>query len=66
MFLVSATNAGLEKAVANGSFRADLMFRLNALEVSLPPLDQRTDFAAIVRKVLADVDQERRIDDAAI
>jgi transcriptional regulator of acetoin/glycerol metabolism len=66
VFLVSATNAGLEKAVANGSFRADLMFRLNALEVSLPPLGQRTDFAAIVRKVLADVDQERRIDDAAI
>jgi transcriptional regulator of acetoin/glycerol metabolism len=66
VFLVSATNAGLEKAVANGSFRADLMYRLNALEVSLPPLGQRTDFAAIVRKVLADVDQERRIDDAAI
>ena len=66
VFLVSATNAGLEKAVANGSFRADLMFRLNALEVSLPPLGQRKDFAAIVRKVLADVEKERAIDDAAI
>lgn len=66
VFLVSATNAGLEKAIANGSFRADLMFRLNALEVSLPPLAQRRDFAAIVRKVLADVEKERAIDDAAI
>jgi sigma-54 dependent transcriptional regulator, acetoin dehydrogenase operon transcriptional activator AcoR len=66
VLLVSATNASLEEAIAKGAFRADLFFRLNALEVSLPPLDQRSDFAAIARKVLAGIDKERGITDAAV
>ena len=37
----SATNADLKKAVAEGRFRRDLYFRLNTIEIHLPPLNQR-------------------------
>ena len=37
----SATNADLGKAVGEGRFRQDLFFRLNTVEIHLPPLSQR-------------------------
>lgn len=37
----SATNADLKKAVGEGRFRRDLYFRLNTIEIHLPPLNQR-------------------------
>lgn len=37
----SATNADLGQAVAKGRFRQDLLFRLNTIEIRLPPLKQR-------------------------
>jgi DNA-binding NtrC family response regulator len=39
--LVSATNADLNQEVAAGRFRQDLLFRLNTVEVHLPPLRER-------------------------
>lgn len=39
--LVAATNANLEKAVAEGKLRADLYFRLNTISLSVPPLRKR-------------------------
>lgn len=39
--VLSATNADLNKAVAEGKFRRDLMFRLNTVEIHLPPLRER-------------------------
>jgi sigma-54 dependent transcriptional regulator, acetoin dehydrogenase operon transcriptional activator AcoR len=56
VFLVSATNATLDRAVAEGRFRSDLLYRLNTLEVRLPCLRDRTDFGAIARHLLHSID----------
>jgi two-component system NtrC family response regulator len=39
--IVSATNAGLEEQVAQGLFRSDLFYRMNAVTVRIPPLRDR-------------------------
>ena len=41
--LVAASNANLKQLVAEGSFRQDLLFRLNVIAVSIPPLRSRRD-----------------------
>jgi DNA-binding NtrC family response regulator len=41
--LIAATHRHLEQCVADGSFRADLYFRLRVFEVRLPPLRDRGD-----------------------
>ncbi|CAL78090.1 putative sigma-54-dependent transcriptional regulator; putative transcriptional activator of acetoin/glycerol metabolism [Bradyrhizobium sp. ORS 278] len=56
VFLVSATNAALDKAIAEGRFRSDLLYRLNTLEVRLPRLRERSDFDAIARQLLHKID----------
>ncbi|MFW6147395.1 MAG: sigma-54-dependent transcriptional regulator [Thermodesulfobacteriota bacterium] len=38
---ISATNKSLEKEVMEGTFREDLFFRLNVIEISMPPLRER-------------------------
>lgn len=51
---VSATNKNLLKAVADGSFRQDLYFRIKGAEIHLPPLrDRREDIPRIVRHAIA-------------
>ena len=39
--IISATNADLNQEVAAGRFRQDLLFRLNTVEIHLPPLRER-------------------------
>jgi len=41
--LIAATNQPLEKLVAEGRFREDLLYRINTIEINLPPLRQRLD-----------------------
>ena len=41
--LLSATNSKLPEMVAAGTFREDLYYRLNVIEVALPPLAERSD-----------------------
>src|SRR2546430_5827248 len=41
--IVSATNANPHEEVAQGRFRQDLLFRLNTIEIALPPLRERRE-----------------------
>jgi DNA-binding NtrC family response regulator len=41
--VISATNADLPALIRNGQFREDLFYRLNAIELQLPPLAERSD-----------------------
>ncbi|MCU1274083.1 MAG: two component, sigma54 specific, transcriptional regulator, Fis family [Bryobacterales bacterium] len=51
--IVSATNADLNAEVGAGRFRADLQFRLNTIEIHLPPLrDRREDIPLLASHFL--------------
>jgi len=41
--LISATNQPLDRLVAEGTFRDDLLYRINTIEIELPPLRERLD-----------------------
>ncbi|OIP24011.1 hypothetical protein AUK22_09150 [bacterium CG2_30_54_10] len=48
--IVAATNRNLEEACSLGSFRPDLFFRLNALQIRIPPLRERIgDIPLLIR-----------------
>jgi DNA-binding NtrC family response regulator len=52
--VISATNADLQAASTKGEFREDLLFRLNTVEIHLPPLrDRREDIPALAAHFLA-------------
>ncbi len=52
--MLSATNADLRAECAAGRFREDLLFRLNTVEISLPPLrERREDIPALAAHFLA-------------
>jgi DNA-binding NtrC family response regulator len=51
--ILSATNADLHTEVAGGHFREDLLFRLNTIEIHLPPLrDRREDIPLLAMHFL--------------
>jgi DNA-binding NtrC family response regulator len=52
--IISATNADLDAEVAAGRFRQDLQFRLNTIEIRIPPLrDRREDIPALAAHFLS-------------
>jgi two-component system response regulator PilR (NtrC family) len=46
--IISATHKDLEKCVEQGSFRQDLFYRLNVIELGLPALRERLDDLAVL------------------
>ncbi len=59
--IVSATNADLEGEVEAGRFRQDLYFRLNTVEIALPPLrDRREDIPILAQSFLDRFSQKYR------
>ncbi|HQY65894.1 MAG TPA: sigma-54 dependent transcriptional regulator [Pyrinomonadaceae bacterium] len=51
--LLAATNRDKETAVADGVFRADLMYRINSFEINIPPLrERREDIEPLARHLL--------------
>ncbi|WP_293764994.1 sigma 54-interacting transcriptional regulator [uncultured Aquitalea sp.] len=70
--IIAATSARLEEKVANGSFRADLYYRLNVLTIHLPPLrEHKQDLPALSAALLEQLQrhgyiQRTRLDDSAL
>jgi len=59
--IISATNANLADEVAAGRFRQDLLFRLNTIEIALPPLrDRREDIVPLANNFLSQHAQRYR------
>jgi len=51
--VIAATNSALQEMIKEGSFRADLYFRLNVIPITLPPLrDRREDIPLLVAHFL--------------
>jgi transcriptional regulator with PAS, ATPase and Fis domain len=51
--IIAATHSDLAKMVAEGTFREDLFYRLNVIQVALPPLrDRREDLPALAEHFL--------------
>jgi len=64
--LIAATDADLERAIAEGRFRAPLRHRLSGYEILLPALRERRDdfgrlFVHFLRQELAAIGEERRL-----
>jgi DNA-binding NtrC family response regulator len=57
--LLSATNADLQAEVSQGRFRQDLLFRLNTVEIKLPPLRDRAEDIPVLAEHFLRVHRER-------
>ncbi|ATR83430.1 sigma-54-dependent Fis family transcriptional regulator [Pseudomonas sp. HLS-6] len=64
--IIAATSTNLEAAMANGSFRADLYYRLNVLPINVPPLHARLeDLPALSEAILEDLGSQHELDGEA-
>lgn len=65
--IIAATNKNLAQMVAEGTFREDLYYRLNVIELEMPPLRRRTeDIPALVRALMQRVCTEAGIEVKAL
>lgn len=61
--LVAATNRDLQQMVNEGTFREDLYFRLNVVQITMPPLRERTeDLPILLNHFLGEFAEENHID----
>jgi Nif-specific regulatory protein len=59
--VVAATNADMERAVANGTFREDLYYRINVFTITVPPLrDRPMDIPALAEYFLREFATEHQ------
>jgi DNA-binding NtrC family response regulator len=59
--IIAATNADLQKLMAESRFREDLFYRLNVITISLPPLRRRReDIPLLVQHFLAKYSEENK------
>lgn len=60
--LIAATNKDLEEAIRAGQFRPDLYFRLQAIQVQLPPLrDRKGDIPLLIEHVLLKISDDYKL-----
>ena len=63
--ILAATNRNLEKLVSEKKFREDLLFRLNTIQIAIPPLRERSeDILLLANKFLEELSDknERKMD----
>lgn len=57
--IITATNANLEKAIMNKTFREDLYYRLNRLPIFIPSLQERiTDLSELIPHLIRKINQD--------
>jgi transcriptional regulator of acetoin/glycerol metabolism len=59
--LICATHRNLKVEMESSRFRADLYYRLNGLTLMLPALRNRTDFQALLNRLLEEMAPSRRV-----
>lgn len=65
--LISATNQSLEEMVSQQLFREDLLYRINTIEISLPPLRERPeDIPALADYFVARFSRKYRLPDKTL